>query len=254
MLRAEPKLVLTWSLVFCLVLAGAPTVQVQAGQATLSGALKSAKAPQAQKAADDYNRGTNGVDFFVIDPVSPGSLSEWEPFLDPRNPEFTYEEITGDYVEGTAIRTSVVGDTIMQCRTQHISRHFNLSGNTLETKLKAYLEFEFSGSYYNLPMVQIYLYDEAGEEIDNRIYYGKDIVGGYHLDVIFPNERYIELPDNKGDLIIDLSHFDDFAFSSFDIRLRNYTCIGTNSIVFDNLRIANAAESPIFRDRFELAD
>lgn len=195
----------------------------------------------------------NELVFVLIDPVSPGSISEWEPFVDPQNPEFSYEEIAGDYVEGTALKTSVVGNTIQFCRRQHLARHFNFSGNALETKMKAYLEFEFSGSYYNLPMIQIILYDQAGEEIDYRFYYGKDIVGGYHLDNIFPSERYIELSDNEGDMIIDLSYFGDHDFNSFEFRLRNYTCIGTNSVVFDHLRIANA-QSVIFQDHFEALD
>ncbi len=234
MQRSGSKPILAGSLVLSLVFAVLQISPVEAGQAV---------SPE----------GATALGFFSVDPVSPGSLSQWEPFLDPRNPEFTYEEIAGEYIEGAAIRTSVVGNTVSQCRTQHIARQFELSGNALEARLKAYLEFEFSGSYYNLPMIRIYLYDQDGEEIGSRIYYGKDIIGGYHLNVIFPNDNYIELPDDKGDMIIDLSHFGDVDFSSVEINLRNYTCIGTNSLVFDNLRAANV-ESIIFQDRFNVSD
>lgn len=253
MQRTVSKPLLAGCLALCFSLAVFPTSQGEAGQPSTSKELHAVKGGHGQDVSANGLEGTNEFDFFMLDPVSPGSLEQWEPFLDPRNPVFTYEEVLGEYVEGTAIRTSAVGNTISQCRTQHIARHFDISGNALDARLKAYLEFEFSGTRYNLPMIQIVLYDQAGEEIDSRIYYGKDIIGSYHLEVIFPNPSYIELPDNKGDMIIDLSYFGDHDFSSLELRLRNYTCIGTNSIIFDNLRVANA-DSIIFQDRFEISD
>ncbi len=185
-----------------------------------------------------FNKDDNEV---LVDEVPAGSLSEWTVNDSGLNPVFTYVEIESPLDGSTAIKTSVVGNTISWCSTQNIEKTYNISGNTNETKLKAYLEFTSNMTYYNFPYVLVYIYDEFNNQVGAQVFYGQGVIIGlfeYYASV--SPESYTELDTAKGDAILDLSTMgEDIAFSSVKIVLSNYTCEGENSIVFDHLRVIN---------------
>jgi len=109
-----------------------------------------------------FNKDDNEV---LVDEVPAGSSSEWTVNDTGGNPYFNYVEIESPLDGSTAIKTSVVGVTISMCPSQNIQKVYNISGNTNETKLKAYLEFTSSMDYYNFPYVVVYIYDEFNNEV-----------------------------------------------------------------------------------------
>jgi hypothetical protein len=185
-----------------------------------------------------FNRVDNEV---IVDEVAAGSLTEWTVHDSGGNPYFTYTEIVSPFDGGTAIKTSVVGVTISMCPSQNIERTYNISGNTNETKLKAYLEFTSTMDYYNFPYIVVYIYDEFNNQVGMHVFYGQGVISGlYQYYVNEAPESYTELETAAGDVILDLSTMgEDIAFSSVKIVLANYACIGENSIVFDHLRVIN---------------
>ncbi|MBI9041534.1 thrombospondin type 3 repeat-containing protein [Lutibacter sp.] len=185
-----------------------------------------------------FNRVDNEV---LVDEVLAGSLSEWTVNNTGGNPYFTYVEIASPLDGSTAIKTSVVGVTISMCPSQNIQKVYNISGNTNETKLKAYLEFTSTMDYYNFPYIVVYIYDEFNNEVGMHVFYGQGVISGlYEYYVNDAPESYTELDTAKGDAILDLSTMgEDIAFSSIRIVLANYACVGENSIVFDHLRVIN---------------
>lgn len=179
----------------------------------------------------------------LLDAVPSGSLAEWTVSDTGGNPIFTYEEITSPYDNSTAIKTSVDGNTIMNCPTRFIARTYEWGGNTSYTDLKAYLAFTSSLSYYNFPYVVVEIFDEADNKLGYEVYYGKDIIGTYYEGIIAGDPtNYTELPVAEGDVTIDLSAIgSDINFKYFKLTISNYTCEGTNSLVFDHLRIVNGS-------------
>ncbi|HDR50487.1 MAG TPA: T9SS type A sorting domain-containing protein [Mariniphaga anaerophila] len=159
------------------------------------------------------------------------------------NPAFTYTEIESPYDDSTAIKTSVVGNTYSMCPSQYIEKTFNLSGNTDETKLKAYLEFTSTMDYYNFPYVVVYLFDNDNYQLGHQIYYGKGVISGIYANYASNNPAsYTELSASSGDMILDLSKMgSDIEFNKIKIVLANYACIGQNSIIFDHLRVINGS-------------
>jgi hypothetical protein len=178
----------------------------------------------------------------VVDIVPPGSLSGWEVYDYPDNPDFYYEEIVSPYDNSTAIKTRAVGDTISYCSTEYLNRIYDVGGNTDTTKLKAYLEFAFNSTYYNFPFIIVELQDSDGESVGHQYYYGKDIVGGYHAEYLIPGSTsYTELPAASGDMTLDLSRIgENIDFSKISFKMANYTCEGENSLIFDHLRVINS--------------
>jgi hypothetical protein len=185
-----------------------------------------------------FNRDDNEV---LVDEVPAGSLSEWTVNDTGGNPYFTYVEIESSLDGSTAIKTSVVGVTISMCPSQNIQKVYNISGNTNETKLKAYLEFTSSMDYYNFPYVVVYIYDEFNNQVGAQVFYGQGVISGlYEYYANDAPESYTELDTASGDAILDLSTMgEDIVFSSVRIVLANYACVGENSIVFDHLRVIN---------------
>jgi hypothetical protein len=184
------------------------------------------------------------ADEVLLDEVLPGSLSEWEITDEQYNPILSYEEIVSPYDGTTAIRTRVVGNTVMMCETKVITKTYNISGNTETTDLQAYLEFASNLTTYNFPYLIVVLLDENNQSLGQQVYYGKDIVGSFFLNtyILTNPDSYTELPFATGDMILDLAEVEEnIDFSKIRIRLANYTCVGENSIIFDHLRVINGS-------------
>jgi hypothetical protein len=179
----------------------------------------------------------------LVDEVLPGSLSQWTVNDTGGNPAFTYTEIESPYDGSTAIKTSVVGVTVSQCPSQNIENTYNISGNTDETKLKAYLAFTSTMDTYNFPYVVVYLFDSEDNQVGFQIYYGKGVISGIFAGYASADpDNYTELSDSSGDMILDLSKMgSDIDFNKIKIVLANYACIGQNSIIFDHLRVINGS-------------
>ncbi|RIH66069.1 HYR domain-containing protein [Mariniphaga sediminis] len=182
------------------------------------------------------------TDEILLDEVLPGSLSDWEITDEQYNPTLSYDEIVSPYDQTTAIRTRVVGNTLMMCETKVLTKTYNTSGNTETTDLQAYLEFSSNLTTYNFPYIIVELLDENNQSLGQQVYYGKDMVGSFFLNAyILTNPgNYTELPSATGDMILDLSAIgENIDFNKISIKLSNYTCIGENSIIFDHLRVIN---------------
>lgn len=178
-----------------------------------------------------------------LDNVDSGSLSTWYQYYSGYNPTATYEEIVSPYDGGTAIKTSVYGNTIMNCDTKYITKEYDLehTQNTDDTLLNAYLEFEYDGTYYNFPYLAVQLYDNEGNFVGQNIWYGKNIVGGLYQSYIAQDPTsYTELESDKGYFELNLKEVgDNIEYKKIKIGLYDYTCIGTNSIVIDEIKFVN---------------
>jgi hypothetical protein len=184
------------------------------------------------------------ADEMLVDEVLPGSLSGWELTDNAVNPTFYYEEVTSPYDGSTAIRTRAIGNTLMNCDIDYITKIYDIRGNTETTDLQAYLEFASNLTTYNFPYIIVELLDENNESLGQHVFYGKDMVGSYFLTtyILRYPDSYTELPSAAGDMILDLSKIGaNIDFAKISIRLSNYTCIGENSIIFDHLRVINGS-------------
>lgn len=180
----------------------------------------------------------------LIDEVLSGSISDWEVYDYPNNPTFFYEEVTSPFDGSTAIRTRAVGNTVMYCSTESITKNYDISGNTSTTSLQAYLEFYSNLTTYNFPYITVELKDSNDGIVGYHVYYGKDMVGSWYLNNHISGNPayYTELPSASGDMILDLSKIgEDIDFDKISFRISNYTCIGENSIIFDHLRVINGS-------------
>ncbi len=183
----------------------------------------------------------------VIDSVLPESLSTWKVNNTGGNPIFSYSEIVSPDDESTAIRTSVVGDTVMSCPSQSIEKKYSISGNTDTTDLQAYLAFTSTMDEYNFPYVVVQLFDNSDNQVGYQVYYGNGVISGIYAGYASSDPtHYTELPVSSGDVTLDLSRMgSDINFSSIKIFLSNYACVGQNSIVFDNLRLVSQCTEPV---------
>lgn len=180
----------------------------------------------------------------LLDEVLPGSISDWEVYDYPNNPTFFYEEITSPFDGSTAIKTRAVGNTVMYCSTEFITKNYDISGNTSTTNLKAYLEFYSNLTTYNFPYITVELKDSNNGILGYHVYYGKDMVGSWYLNNHINGNPayYTELPSASGDMILDLSKIgEDIDFDKISFKISNYTCIGENYIIFDHLRVINGS-------------
>ncbi len=179
-----------------------------------------------------------------LDDVDSGSLSTWYQYYSGYNPTPTYQEIVSPYDGGTAIKTSVYGNTVMYCDTKYITKDYDLKGihNTDKTELQAYLEFEYSGTYYNFPYVVIFVLDNNDNILGQHLWYGKDIVGGhyqYYIDL--DPTPYTAFPSDKGYFTMDLSEIgSDIEYKKIRVGLYVYTCVGTNSIIIDEIKLVKS--------------
>jgi len=177
----------------------------------------------------------------VLDPVNPGDLSQWERVDIPSlNPALVTEEIASPLDGSTALRLSVTGNTLSSCESKGLRRTF-ITGTTSSSNaaLSVYLAFAFDGTYYNLPRIQVELANAAGQILATHVWYGKDIIGGYY-EINFSQSPGIatELSSASGQFVLNLSDFgSDVVFERLNVFLANYACVGTNSLVFDDLRL-----------------
>ena len=181
----------------------------------------------------------------VLDSVAPGSLSTWNQFFSAYNPTPTYSEITSPYDGSTAIKTEVTGTTLMYCDTKYISKVYETGTyNSGDVDLKAYLAFNYSGTEYNFPYVAVYLLDSSDNVVGQHIWYGKGIVGSYYQGIISSGpSSYTELSSDKGYFTLDLSDIGTKDFTKIQVGLYDYTCEGTNSIIFDELSLVETSSS-----------
>jgi hypothetical protein len=183
----------------------------------------------------------------LLDDVEPGSLSAWYQYDSGVNPYPTFEEIVSPYDSSTAIRTSVYGNTLMNCDTKYITKVYDPSStyNTDNTELEAYLEFAYDGTYYNFPYFAVFLLDNNDNQVGQHIWYGKGVVGGLYQSYIAADPTsYTELSSDKGYFTLDLSEVGtNVEYRKIKIGLYDYTCIGTNSIVFDELSLVHQGGS-----------
>ncbi|MGV8151314.1 MAG: hypothetical protein ACP5NV_06325 [Candidatus Woesearchaeota archaeon] len=174
-----------------------------------------------------------------LDNVNSGSLPTWYQYYSGYNPVPTYQEIVSPYDGSTAIKTSVYGNTLMYCDTKYIHKTYDMHSTytTENTELKAYLEFSYDGTYYNFPYVVVQLLNQNDELIGQHVWYGKNIVGGHYYNYILQDpESYTEFPSDKGYFTMDLSEIgSDIEYRKIRVNLQDYTCIGTNSIIIDDI-------------------
>jgi len=177
----------------------------------------------------------------LLDSVEPGSISTWSQYNSGYNPTPTFSEIISPYDLTTAIKIGVYGDTTGYCDQPNIYKIYDLGGihNTDRTELKAYMEFEYSGTYYNFPYVYVFLLDNNDNVLGQHIWYGKDVVGGLYQSYIASDPAsYTELPSDKGYFTLDLSEIGkNIEYRKIKVALTGYTCEGTNSVVFDDLSL-----------------
>lgn len=183
----------------------------------------------------------------VMDDVPPGSLALWDINDQPENPVLYYEEISSPYDGSTAINTRAVGDTWANCKSDGISRTFDVGpSNTSSAHLEAYLEFSFDGTRFNQPQFIVGLLDETDAQIGEvHVFYGKNILCEHFAENVIPNRgwQYTELSSAAGYHRFDLTKIgDDLDFSKIKIYLINYTCIGENSIILDHLVLVRDCE------------
>jgi uncharacterized repeat protein (TIGR01451 family) len=174
----------------------------------------------------------------VLDSVPSESLSSWTDGNFGGNPIFSYSEITSPYDGSTALHTSVVGNTLMECYNQYLKKTYFVEGNSQTSDLKAYLEFVSSMDQYNFPYIYVIFYDSADNYVGQQYFYGNGVIGSHYAGLAAASPSYYtELSAASGDLTMDLSNLGNVNFSRIDVYVSNYACMGTNSITFDQLRL-----------------
>jgi Domain of unknown function (DUF5011)/Bacterial Ig domain len=191
----------------------------------------------------NYSTALASATINVVDEVLAGSLPQWTVGDSGGNPIFTYQEITSPYDDSTAIRTSVVGNTVALCPSQYLSRTYDWGGNTSNTNLQAYLAFSSTMDEYNFPYVTVQLFDAEDNQLGYQVYYGKGVISGHYAGIASGDpSHFTELSAAEGDMVMDLSRMgSDIDFHHFSLTLSNYACIGENSVTFDQLRIINGS-------------
>jgi hypothetical protein len=182
----------------------------------------------------------------TLDGVDSGSLEGWTIYNSGYNPTFSYSEITSPYDGGTAIKTSVSGNTVMYCDTKYIYKTFDVgTGNSDSTDMDAYLEFWYDGTYYNFPFVMIQLLDSNDNVLGSHTWYGKGVVGGLYQSYIAADPTsYTELSSDKGYFNLDFEAFPgNIEYSKVRVYVMDYTCIGNNYVVFDKLSLNTHSNS-----------
>ena len=200
---------------------------------------------------------TMAEDILLTD-VPPGDVSNWDRVDDPaKNPVLTTEEITSPEDGSTALRLSVTGNSLSTCQVKGLERVFDVGPtSSLGSELEVYLEFAFNDTFYNLPHVQVTLLDSGGNGLGGHTWYGAGVIGGYHQDLFNNEPAATELPSAAGRLVLDFADFGatPILYEKIRILLANYTCVGTNSTVFDNLLLRRPApdtDSDGYTDEFD---
>lgn len=184
----------------------------------------------------------------LLDEVPADSLSTWTEASLSGNPAFTYEEIVSPFDDSTAIKTAAVGSSYSPCHNKNIYKIYDISGNTMDSNLQAYLAFASSMDTYNFPYLTVNLLDEDNESLASQIYYGQGVISGIYANYAAGNpDSYTELPMAEGDMEIDLSVMGDIDFAKVKVTLANYACVGENSVVFDHLRLVTHCGEEIER-------
>ncbi|HEY5956930.1 MAG TPA: hypothetical protein VIV60_10275, partial [Polyangiaceae bacterium] len=184
----------------------------------------------------------------MYDPINAGDSAQWTVLGTGYNPVLVMEEITSPYDGGTALRTTVTGNTLSSCDTKGAARRYVLAEPVMSSAaaLDLYIALDFNGTYYNWPWVELYLY--SGDTIVGfALYYRLAATGGYRLTEE-PLDQYTAIPNNGYQRlpIVPLTLRSDgrlermtspVAFDSFRLFLQNYACEGTNSVVVDNVSL-----------------
>ncbi|MDB4678672.1 hypothetical protein OAE84_01110 [bacterium] len=174
----------------------------------------------------------------LLDDIPQGGSSNWtNTSIAGMNPVVTIEEVPSPDDGSTALRVSALG-TSLDCESRGAERTFNVpGGNTTDSKLYAYLAFAFNGTYYNFPAFIVDALDSQGDSVGGHLWFGQGIIGGYHLNLFNSgNYDYIQLPTAEGQFEMDLEALgDNLDFEALRVTILTYTCIGTNSVVLDNL-------------------
>ena len=195
----------------------------------------------ADATASDGPSGTYGP--IVLDPVVAGDLANWTPAAVNSNPTMTFEEIVSPYDSGVALRTTATGTTLMACPVEYTSRDFQLPGSVSSAAyaLQLYLALDSDMTTYNWPGLQVDLLS-GGAVVADIQYYRAAATGTFIMQRTaswhaIANNGFQTLPlspllDSSGAVIPTPVTFDKIR-----ITMVNYTCIGTNSVIIDQLSL-----------------
>jgi len=192
-------------------------------------------------AASDGPSGVFGT--IVLDPIAAGDLANWTPPAVNSNPTMTFEEIVSPYDSGVALRTTATGTTLMACPVEYTSRDFQLPGSVSSAAyaLQLYLALDSDMTTYNWPGLQVDLLS-GGAVVADIQYYSAAATGTFIMQRTaswhaIANNGFQALPlspllDSSGAVIPTPVTFDKIR-----ITMVNYTCIGTNSVIIDQLSL-----------------
>ena len=179
----------------------------------------------------------------VLDPVVAGDLANWTPPAVNSNPTMTFEEIVSPYDSSVALRTTATGTTLMACPVEYTARDFQLPGSVSSAAyaLQLYLALDSDMTTYNWPGLQVDLLS-GGAVVADIQYYRATATGTFIMQRTaswhaIANNGFQTLPlspllDSGGAVIPTPVTFDKIR-----ITMVNYTCIGTNSVIIDQLSL-----------------
>ena len=179
----------------------------------------------------------------VLDPVVAGDLANWTPPAINSNPTMTFGEIVSPYDSGVALRTTATGTTLMACPVEYTARDFQLPGSVSSAAyaLQLYLALDSDMTTYNWPGLQVDLLS-GGAVVADIQYYRAAATGTFIMQRTaswhaIANNGFQTLPlspllDSSGAVIPTPVTFDKIR-----VTMVNYTCIGTNSVIIDQLSL-----------------
>jgi len=185
----------------------------------------------------------------VLDPVAAGDRANWTPPAVNSNPTMTFDEIVSPYDSGVALRTTASGTTLMACPVEYTSRDFQLPGSISSAAyaLQLYLALDSDMTTYNWPGLQVDLLS-GGAVVADIEYYRAAATGTYIMqrtaswhaitDNGFQTLALSPLLDSSGVVIPTPVTFDKIR-----ITMVNYTCVGTNSVIIDQLSLVPTGSS-----------
>ena len=129
------------------------------------------------------------------------------------------------------------------CEMQRAWREFQLATKvrTDTVALQLYLALDSDMTEYNWPGLEVVLYND-GNLVGYIMYYRADATGAF---IMQRTADWRAVPDNGFQILPLGPLFDannnpnsaDMEFDKISVQMFNYTCVGNNSIVIDNLSL-----------------
>ena len=179
----------------------------------------------------------------VLDAVAAGDSANWTLLDTASNPTVTIQEITSPYDSGVALQTTATGNTVATCGWMRTWRSFTLPQTMRSdtTALQLYLALDSDMTTYNFPGLEVVLYN-SGDLVGYVMYYRADATGSFIMDRTGPWHAI----SSNGYQVLSISSMLDanddpatvpVSFDQIDLFLINYTCVGNNSVIIDDVSL-----------------